>query len=340
MRVWTKWIWPGLVTTALLAALIVWFETGRIEADLARAARTAFGASGDWVVIELDGRDLRIGGLAPDEASQQAAVVAARSVAGVRTVRDMTGLAPLLSPYRLKGEKTATGVTLTGFVPTAAMRVELLDTVAAALPGIEITPRLEHARGAPAGLVTLAGFAVSQFGHLSEGRFEIEDETLSLSGVAVSPEDFEALIQALSTSKRKVDVTEIRPATAREPYYFKVLRSETALVLSGYAPSLAAREEILSAAGEAAGGGAVETAVLVAARPSARGDWTAIARQALALASDLASGEVSVNGGLLSIEGDARDDAAFARIQQALAGELPQGLELGTSDIGMRAVSP
>lgn len=340
MRVWTKWIWPGLVTTALLTALIVWFETGRVEADLARAARAAIGPSGDWAVIELDGRDLGIGGFAPDEASQQAAVAAARRVAGVRSVRDMTGLAPLLSPYRLKGEKTATGVTLTGFVPTAAAKVELLDTVAAALPGIAITPRLEHARGAPADLVALAGFAVSQFGHLSEGRFDIADETLSLSGVAVSPEDFDALIRALSTSKLKVDASEILPANAREPFYFKVLRSETALALSGYAPSLAVREEILVAAGAAADGAAVEAAILVAARPSERGDWTAIVRQALTLAGDLVSGEVSVSQGLLSIEGDARDDAAFARIQQALAGELPQGLKLGTSDIGMRAAAP
>lgn len=340
MRVWTKWIWPGLVTTALLAALIVWFETGRIEADLTRAARAEIGASGDWAVIDFAGRDLVIGGLAPDEASQQATVAAVRGVAGIRTVRDVTGLAPLLSPYRLKGEKTAAGVILTGFVPSAAVKVELLDAVAAALPGIEITPRLEHARGAPAGLVALAGFAVSQFGHLSEGRFEIADETLSLSGIAASPEDFDVLTRALSTSALKVDAADIRPADAREPYYFKVLRKESALVLSGYAPSLAVREAILAAADAAASGGTVETAILVAARPSAQGDWEAITRQALALAGDLASGEVSVSQGLLSIEGDARDDAAFARIQQALAGELPQGLKLGTSDIGMRAVSP
>lgn len=337
MRNWTKWIWPGLVTTALLTALVVWFESGRIEADLARAARTAIGASGGWAVLEFDGRDLRIGGLAPDEASQQAAVAAVRGVAGVRQVSDITGLVPILSPYRLKGEKTAAGVTLTGFAPTAAKEVELLDTVAAALPGIQITPRIQHARGAPDELIALAGFAAAQFGHLAEGRFDIADETLSLSGVAASPEDFDALIEALATSRFTVDLAELLPAEAREPYYFKALRSDTSLSLSGYAPSLAARETIVSLAGEVAGGGAVETEILVAALPTGHGDWTAIVRQALALAGDLASGEVTVSGGLLSVTGDARDAAAFARIQQVLAEDLPQGVRLGSSDIGMRA---
>jgi Outer membrane protein and related peptidoglycan-associated (lipo)proteins len=340
MSIWTKWIWPGLVTTAFLTALVVWFETGRVEAELAARAQAALGPTAAWARLDLSGRDLAVTGFAPDEAAQAAALAAVHGVAGLRTVRDLTSLLPVQTPYRLTGEKGEGGITLTGFVPSDEARTKLLDTVSAALPGLELKANVDFARGAPDDLIARAGFAAAQFGHLADGGFEIVDGAITLSGTAVSPEDFDALHAALAAAPYEV-AADIRPAAPREPAFLLIGRDDKGFTLSGHAPSAAARETLLTAVREAAEQGEIRSGLLVAAAPETEAEaWEAQAHEALAIAAELASGEVRVTAGRIDVSGETDEEAALARLRDRLGGELASGLALGTSDIGMRVVSP
>lgn len=336
-----KWIWPGLVTIAALATLAIWFEAGRVEADLAGRAHLALDAGSGWAKVEASGRDLVVSGSAPDEPARQAALAAVGRTGGARTVTDKSDLVPLLTPYRLSGRKGEDGIVLSGFVPSEAVRARVLDAVAAAAPGIALGAEIGLARGAPADLVDRAAFAAGLFGHLAAGEFEIVDERLTIAGVAASPEDFDAIHAALAKAGHAVAANAILPASPREPFFVSVARDRTGLVLSGYAPSAPARDAIFAAAREASGDGRVAGRLLVAAAPADQaGDWQAIVRQAIEIASQLSSGEVRVGGGRLDVRGEAGDEAAFARLRDRLDDTLPAGFVLGTSDIGMTIVSP
>lgn len=335
MRNVKLWIWPGLAAVACLSALAIWFTAGSIEADLRSRSVLALRADHSWAQVLIKGRDLTLTGLAPDEESREEALSLARNVYGVRDVRDTSVLLPEEKPYRLSAEKTRDGIILSGFVPNESARADIISTLTGLLPGIALSDQMNLARGAPTGLVSLAGYGMSVFSRFSTGSMTITDRTMDISGQALNPDDHEAALEALSMvppSAGIVSSVEITPAAAIGDYSWSATKAAEGIVVSGYAPDGGIREAIMARAG---GGARAEDRMRIAAGVPDSVDWMAGAETALSALGKMTSGTVSITGGTLDVSGEASDVEAFRGIQDILSNGLKGGLVLGTADIGL-----
>jgi OmpA-OmpF porin, OOP family len=338
MRHVKLWIWPGLAAVACLSALAIWFTAGSIEADLRARTVSALRTDHAWAQVLIKGRDLTLTGLAPDEQSREDALSVARNVYGVRDVRDASVLLPEEKPYRLSAEKTPNGIILSGFVPNEGARADIISTLTGLLPGIALSDQMNLARGAPTGLVSLAGYGLSVFSRFSTGSMSITDRTMDITGQALNPDDHEAALAALSLvppSAGIVSSVEITPAAAAGEYSWSATKAADGIVVSGYVPDSTIREAIMTRAGPVGGEPGAEDRMRIAAGVPDGVDWMAAAETALSALGKMTAGTVTVTGGTLDVSGEASDVAAFRGIQDILSNRLQGGLALGTADIGL-----
>jgi OmpA-OmpF porin, OOP family len=327
---WKSWIWPGVVTVAALTAGAIWFETGRIEADLTARAAQSLSAIEPWAEVTAQGRDVIVTGDAPSEEARQNVVAVLSGTDGVRAVIDHTGLLPLESPYRFSVVKSDAGLVLSGFAPSAAGRDALLATIGKALPGVAVTGEVALARGAPDDFERLVELGTRQLSRLGEGGFAIDDDHLSIFGAALSPEDYDALMGDVQTAEGEVSIAEVSLPRAADAFLFRAERINGEIRVSGYATSAEERQRLMEIAGDRAGG-----SLRLATGAPEGVEWGVAAAKAIEAASLLASGSAEVAGRRLDISGDARDLDAFRSLQQLIGEPLPGGLVLGMTDIGL-----
>ena len=336
------WIWPGLASIACLAALAIWFETGTVENDLRSRTMQALRAEHPWAQILISGRDLTVTGLAPDEDDQASALDLIRSVYGVRVASDASVLLPEESPYRFSAQKTESGITLRGFVPNESARAEIIATVTGTLPGIALNDQLKLARGAPVGLISLAGYGLSSFPRFTTGSVEIIDRTMRISGQALNPEDHEEALASLSAIPPSAGVLssiDIKPAAVIGPYVWSADVDAGRVIFSGYVPNADVRQSIRERASGLWADLKVDDETRLAFGVPEGVDWLPAVEQALGVAAKLSRGKVSLTDGILSVSGEARDADAFRSIQSMLSGRFEGGVVVGTSDIGMAGMT-
>ncbi|MGH7003287.1 MAG: BON domain-containing protein [Alphaproteobacteria bacterium] len=197
MRAIGSWLWPGLITIALLTVLAGWFLAGPIDAQITGAVNAALESENGWASADVDGRDLTLKGVAPSEEALAAALKIARETAGVRIVDNQTTLLTLAEPFSFVVTKSDDGILLSGNVPYGDMRARILAEAEKAMPGIEILDEMAVARGAPENFFDSAGFALEQAAQLTNGEVEISGKTYSIRGTAASSAGYAAINAAL-----------------------------------------------------------------------------------------------------------------------------------------------
>lgn len=338
MQNFKLWIWPGLAAVACLSALAIWFTAGSIEADLQSRTVSALRTDHGWAQVLIKGRDLTLTGMAPDEESREGALSIARNVYGVRDVRDASVLLPEEKPYRFSAEKTSNGIVLSGFVPNESTRTDIISTLTGLLPGIAPSDQMNLARGAPTGLVSLAGYGLSVFSRFSTGSMSITDRSMRVTGQALNPDDHEAALAALSMvppSAGTVSSVEITPAVATGEYSWSATKAADGIVVSGYVPDGEIREAIMARAGSFGGDPDAKDRMRFAAGVPDGVDWMAAAETALSALGNMATGTVTITEGTLDVSGEASNVEAFRSIEDLLSNRLQGGLVLGTADIGL-----
>ena len=334
------WIWPGLAAVACLSALALWFETAAMEAELRSRTLSALRQNHAWAQVGVVGRDISLSGLAPDKDSQSTAMLVARNVAGVRSVVDDTVLLPVESPYRLSAEKTASGITLSGFVPNESARRDIISTLTGLLPGIALSDQMKLARGAPADLLLLAGHGLAAFPRFSTGAMEITDGAMRVSGQALNPDDHEAALAALaSVPAGSMSAADIRPASVSGAYSWSAVLRPDALVIAGYVPDEDMRKAVMARARSIADDTDVVDQMRFATGVPAGVDWLAAVETGLAALEHMTEGSVVITTTTLKVHGEARDAPSFRRIDDLLSRNLPQGVVLGTADISIAGAS-
>ncbi|MCB1458047.1 MAG: OmpA family protein [Nitratireductor sp.] len=336
---WGKWILPGLIAVALLTGLAGMLRSGPVERDLTAKAAEALSASHSWASVELDGRDLKLSGLAPSDEAIAEAKKIADDAYDVRVV-DASGvkLLPEAKPFTVSAVKTGDKVELTGYAPSAEMREQIASTLAAALPGASIDNKLELARGMPQGFDTLAGFGMAQLAGLTSGEASLSDTSLSVSGQAASFDAYDAVTGALSgglPAGGMLASLDIKPPLV-ETYAFSAEKTEEGIVLDGYVPSMAVHDKLVAAA-KASTDNVVDNLRLAAGEPEAFGD---IAAFGLSQLNNFSTGSVSLTGLDLSVSGKARDPASYESAKAAFSGALPGGFKLASSDIREALIDP
>jgi predicted flap endonuclease-1-like 5' DNA nuclease len=120
-------------------------------------------------------------------APKPAAAVAPPKPAGPATVR----------PYQWQAAKDGGAVTLTGYVPSDAVRTKVVSDAKAASAPLAVVDKLQLGSGAPAGLEGMAGAAGGHLAKLDKGIASLIDSRYTLTGVAGSQANYDAVMSGV-----------------------------------------------------------------------------------------------------------------------------------------------
>lgn len=322
------WILPnGLVAagTTVLAGLTAF---GPIAEDVSSRTAERLKAEGRaWAKITVDGRDLTLAGTAPDPEQRILTAESADRVFGVRIVTDTSTVLPFATPYPFTVERTASGVTLTGAVPSEAARAALRAAAAKAFPGLAITDETATARGAPADWSSRADYALARVAELKAGSFTYAGDEVTIEGDPLDYVTWEELEHRLATelpSGVKVVADRLRtPAPQR--WTFTATAAGGRLVLEGFLPDAATRDRVLTAATASFPTGVVDRTRIA---PGARdGVGPALDFTLSALAS-LTEGGAEIDPAGYSLHGKPKDWAIYQGLEKTLKAGAPGGMPL------------
>jgi OOP family OmpA-OmpF porin len=330
------WFW-GLIPLALVALLALYFRPAPIQQDLTSRTNLALAEAGEaWASVSLDGRDVRLSGVAPSEGAQTQAGEIARSIWGVRVVDDTTELLALADPFLWKAEKSGSDLTMSGNIPSTETRGVLAGAAERLFDGFAVdTDDLVASRGVPDLAQWNGGtaFALEQLAKLTNGSVSLENLDLSISGVAPGSDIYEEVIGALDDlpaglrlAQNGIEVPSV------SPHRFDVERQEGSLVLTGFAPSFEVRSIASETAQRLFPDAQIDNQMRIASGPVTPGVWATGADYVLEQLARLKMGSGSVVDDVISVSGEAASISSYEEARAALA-VLPTGFSLGDSDV-------
>lgn len=168
---------------------------------------------------------------------------------------------------------------------------------------------------------------------------ELDGRDLTLSGQSPSED---AITEALQLADDAYDVRVAKSVATllpiADPFAMSAVKADNKVVLSGSIPDDKTRKSITDAAIAAyAGSEIVDEMKLARGAPEGFGD---LAEFGIGQLTGLNEGIAKVSGSELSVEGIAKDKAAFDAVQAALAGALPGGGKLAMQEITAPPVTP
>lgn len=309
--------------------------------DTARAARGAppdFASAAAFLAARLSGLAkggraavsdtvLNLSGEALDVPAYEALRAALANPPAGFSIGRIEIVPPAVAQFRFAVEKSARGIVLDGFAPSAADRETALRAAAEAVPGSTVQDRLLTARGLDPAIdpKALIGFAFKLAELIQAGTVTFAEDTIAVTGDAI---DAQAIpdAAALMREARPAGVKAGRVALAARPlspYRVAIRRTPEAVTLTGHLPDDATRERVLAALRPRLfREPVVDRTRLADGAPPDLG--TALAAAA-PLVVNLAIGEVTVSDRALTLTGESLYREAAARLPDRLAEALPPG---------------
>ncbi|MGU3406791.1 hypothetical protein [Methylobacterium brachiatum] len=309
--------------------------------DTARAARGAppdFASAAAFLAARLSGLAkgsraavsdtvLNLSGEALDVPAYEALRAALANPPAGFSIGRIEIVPPAVAQFRFAVEKSARGIVLDGFAPSAADRETALRAAAEAVPGGTVQDRLLTARGLDPAIdpKALIGFAFKLAELIQAGTVTFAEDTIAVTGDAI---DAQAIpdAAALMREARPAGVKAGRVALAARPlspYRVAIRRTPEAVTLTGHLPDDATRERVLAALRPRLfREPVVDRTRLADGAPPDLG--TALAAAA-PLVVNLAIGEVAVSDRALTLTGESLYREAAARLPDRLAEVLPPG---------------
>jgi OmpA-OmpF porin, OOP family len=317
----SKW-WPGVVPLAVFWAIAAWINTVPMEADLAAHSTAALKDTVlDKSGITVAGRDVTFAADAFSEEGRRSALASVEAVPGVRLVNDETRLVPEARPFAWSAERDVAKVTLGGSSPLPASKGKLLEAAHADLGGVEVVDQMKLSRGAPSHFDNAALLLLDQIAKLKDGKIELSDAKVSLSGMARDLGGREAIAAALKNLPQgfSVAANEIKAP----PYIFQAYKDPVALTLTltGYVPDNNAHAALAAAAGKFFSEKVVDNLKASIGAPSG---FAAVVKPALGALSRLSTGTLVVSDREVKLSGDAFYDAAAVQIRAGLGKDFPK----------------
>jgi OmpA-OmpF porin, OOP family len=274
---------------------------------------------------KLDGVSLALSGEAADTKTYRGVKTALANELprGVK-LADERVLAPIVKPFIWSAKQGGGQLLLSGYVPER-QRADVLAAAKAAFPRATVTDRMDSAEGAAAGHTAAVAIALKELARLEDGTAEVRDTAMSVQGAATDPEIQASVRQNLAKgTPQGFRMTEA--ITARDtgpkpvsPYTTAALVDASSVVLTGYAPSDAARDQLVQLARDKFPGRRIDNRLAVA--PGAPAGWKNCIDQAVSGVSRLGAGKLALTDKALDVSG-ATDD-------EELAGAVPRDIRQG-----------
>ncbi len=229
---------------------------------------------------------------------------------------------PTVSPYLWSAKLDRNQLTLGGYVPSEQQRSALTNAAKAALPRSAIVDRMELAVGAPEGFAGAAQTALRELGRLEDGSADLRAAELSVTGTATN----DVIADSVKKALRERTPSSIRMSEAIKfkgpaiptvnPYKTMVEAGPQTVVLTGYAPTEAARSAIGETAKARLPGRRIDNRLELG--NGAPNGWQACMQFGLAGLGRLGGGTASMSGRALQVAGQTDDEA----LAKALPGEI------------------
>lgn len=232
-----------------------------MEAQIAAAALPLAASTQHAVTIDVAGRDIRISGLAEDDAERARLVETLQAVEGRRRVIDTLEVVPLVSPYPFDAQRSDGGTVLSGAMPSAGA----IDALSA--QGFDTTG-LTLANGEPDGWAETISAGLAGLANLEQGALSVTDRALTLHGAARTPSEASAARAALSDLPAGINVVEnLEILDDGTPFRLELTFADGAARAQGKLPSDLSGDDLARAMGLSAIGGGIEVARIGAGDP-------------------------------------------------------------------------
>lgn len=187
----------ALVVFSILVLLTVSFCAPHIQQDLQSKTTKALQENGmHWAKVNLDGRDMTLGGIAPTEALQHQAESIARDVWGTNQIDNQITLAEAINPYTMKINADGSQVNIDGWAADDNTRQAILRRATSAFGEGNVVSTLEFGAGQPSGWSNAVGHMLDSLSTLERGQATFTDTDIHISGRGTNPE----LAQAFENS--------------------------------------------------------------------------------------------------------------------------------------------
>lgn len=324
-----RWLW-GLIPIAMLALLANHWERAGIETDLTERTKAELTKQGlDWAGVKFEGRNATVTGRASDEGEPKLAGEKVRNTWGVYTTKLDTDLVAAVSKYGWQATRDGRKLTLTGHVPTEQVRKSILAQAKSSIGKGEIIDQMTLARGAPKSDLWLAGtgFALKQLALLKSGSVSLEPTALSIAGEAADQGSFKSLKAAIPSALPTgwTLASEKVTAPAVSPFTWNAKLTGNQLVLAGYVPSEAVREDIFARAKKAFPKYAVIDRTEIAA--GAPAEFTGAVTASLDQLYQLKHGTAEIKDATVRLTGVADDESTANTVKAAFQKGVPQGFK-------------
>jgi len=269
--------------------------------------------------VTLESLDLNITGEASDPGSYKSIKTALSSgLPKGLVLKSDTVQPPTVKPFSWSARLVGRQLQLSGHIPSARARTEVLAEIQRVLPTVTLNDRSEIAGGAPEGWPAAAIFAVRQLGRLDEGTAELVDNQLAVTGVAAEEATAVAIRDALQRTlpqgfRAREQITFKSTVRRITPFTTSLAIENQIVTLRGYVPSDQSRAQVISAAQGRFPGRRILDSMEVAA--GSEDGWPRCVDAGLGALSRLGNGAFEMKGRSAILSGTATDESALARIR-------------------------
>ena len=294
--------------------------SGAPEGDWAGAVETGLAGLSELNQGRLevvDGSVALTGEAATSETVAAVEVIEAGLADGFAWSDDLDVVRPTVSPFTLSVASDAGGWLMEGHAPDEATRERLIEAVETAAGETPVQTDIGLADGMPSNdWPGLATSGIEALGKLESGKLTLSDDDVRLEG-DVAAADLDAL--RAMTNDQPWDTAFTALMEDVSPYAFSALKSEDGgVVLSGFAPGEAARDDLVERASRIFGDEVVSEIELASGAPE--GDWAGAVEAGLAGLSELNQGRLEVVDGSVALTGEAATSETVAAVEVIEAG--------------------
>lgn len=321
-----------------IAALAAWASVIMIEDRSADAVSKRLLQAGiSWAEVDTDGLQLRISGVAPNEAARFRVINLIGTEIDSARIRDDIEVSPVKEieypAYSLEMLRNDDGIQLIGLLPEG----DQLDALKAQADGLDrggVSDMIETATyPAPDGWQPAFDFALTALKTLPRTKISVSAGKVVITAIAESESEQRRLTSELNRARPegvnvRIDISAPRPVLT--PFTLRFLSDEQGPRFDACsADTERARIRIL-AAGTSAGVTGQVTCTIGLGVPSP--SWADAATMAIGAVHELGKASVTFSDADVSLEADASvEQALFDRVVGELQGDLPEVFSLKAS---------
>lgn len=223
---------------------------------------------------------------------------------------------PVVKPYVWTAEYGRGQLALTGSVPGMPARKDMEAVAKKALPRAQLNDQTTYGSGAPQNFGAAIGTILAQLGTLEEGKAEVRDTHVTVSGLAETPAKAEAARAGLRLAGYDVksDIRSRIPLVS--PFVTGARIEGNTVVLTGYVPNEDARRALVATARKQLPGREVRDQLQIGAGEAPT--WARCAELGIAALNALGNGSMSLSDQRLEVAGIAPTEAQMQQQTEAL----------------------